>query len=484
MKLLDRFKQKNSPFWIFTISLMLGLIVPVLIMDGMFMDGVLYASVSNNLAQGYGSMWFLKFSELGFAQNLTFHEHPPFVFWIQALFFKAFGSSMYVERFYSLLCGLFTAWLMFKSWKMMFRDDEKLSKVGWISVFLWMMIPISFWSFQNNVHENTMGIFILLSFYFSVKGMHYNEKLYLNLILSGFFIFLASFSKGVPGFFTLGVPFLYWAVFRSFGFLKMVWYSFIMLAVVVGIYGLILLIPAANESLSIYFFERLLGRTTSKPTVDSRTWILVRLFMEVLPVIIICGVTVGIMKWRKVQLHLKKPHLKMSLFLILVGLSGSLPIMLTLVQKPFYFSPSLPFFGLGFAILIAPGLAEVIDRISVSSKGYKAFRGITVLCFFGVIVVSALQVGKVSRNPEVVHDMYLVADVVGDHTTINVHERMWNEWDMHCYMVRYWNISWDYRPDYKRDYYLMNTTLELELDSTYQKIDLPTVRYDLYKRVE
>ena len=41
-------------------------------MDGMFMDGVLYASVSNNLAQGYGSLWFLKFSELGFAEHLTF----------------------------------------------------------------------------------------------------------------------------------------------------------------------------------------------------------------------------------------------------------------------------------------------------------------------------------------------------------------------------------------------------------------------------
>ena len=36
------------------------LVLPVLIMDGMFMDGVLYACVSKNLANGFGSMWWLE----------------------------------------------------------------------------------------------------------------------------------------------------------------------------------------------------------------------------------------------------------------------------------------------------------------------------------------------------------------------------------------------------------------------------------------
>ncbi|MEZ4923211.1 MAG: glycosyltransferase family 39 protein [Crocinitomicaceae bacterium] len=463
---------------------MLGLIAPVLIMDGMFMDGVLYASVSHNLANGYGSLWFLKFSELGFAEHLTFHEHPPLVFWIQAFFFKILGDSMYVERFYSLLTAFITAWLIFKSWKLIHREDQKIAQFSWLAVFLWMFIPVSFWSFQNNVMENTMGLFVMGSFYFTFKALHYQEKIFQFLLISSIFIFLATFSKGVPGFFPLVVPFFHWAVFKKYSFIKMTWYSIILVIVPIAIYGLLMLIPSANESLSIYFFDRLLGRTTSKPTVDHRYWILIRLFMEILPLIIIVAVSWGVMKWRKIELNIFKKERQLFTFLFLVGVSGSVPIMLTMVQKPFYFSPSLPFFGMAFAMLLAPGLSTSFERIKVDTKGYKIFRSFTLLCLAAVIVATIMQIGKVSRNPEVVHDMYIVADVTGEHSTIGVHEKMWNEWDMHCYMVRYWNISWDYHADIHHEYYLMNRTLGIQPDSLYEKIDLPTVRYDLYKLKE
>ena len=349
-------------------------------------------------------------------------------------------------------------------------------------VFLWILIPVAFWSFQNNVQENTMEIFVLLSFFFAIKAIHFELKIYQNLILAGVFIFLASFSKGVPGFFPLGIPFLYWIIYRRSGFLKMVINSMILLMVPAIIYALIILLPDARDSLSIYFFKRLLGRTTSAPTVDHRTWILVRLFMEILPLIIIVVVTWGIMKWRKIKFHLSKSYLKLSLFLGLIGISGSVPIMLTMVQKPFYFSPSLPFFGMAFAMFLAPGLADSINKIDPTKSGYKTFRVITMVFFVGVIVATGLQVGKVSRNKEVVHDMYLIADVVGKHTTIGVHENMWNQWDMQCYMVRYWNISWDYHADKKYNYYLLDRSISDQLDSSYQKVDLPTIKFDLYKQ--
>jgi 4-amino-4-deoxy-L-arabinose transferase-like glycosyltransferase len=482
MKLKERFYHQTTPFWFFTLAFMLGLIVPVLVMDGMFMDGVLYASVSNNLAQGYGSMWFLKFSDLGFAGNPTFHEHPPLVFWLQALFFKVFGNGMYVERAYSLLTALITACLMYKSWKLIHKGEPKIAQLSWISIFMWMLIPVSFWSYQNNVMENTMGIFIMLSFYFTLKALHFEHKVYLNLIFAGIFIFLASFSKGVPGLFTLGLAFFYWFVFRKFSFGKMVLYSLILLSVPIALYALIILFPEANQSLSVYFFERLLGRTTAQPTVDHRSWILIRLFMEILPLIIVVAIALPIMKWRKVKLNLNRSRYQMVAFLMLIGLSGSIPIMLTMVQKPFYFSSSLPFFGLAFAMFIAPGLSEGISKIKTTTRSYKVFYGITLVCLLGVFVVAAFQKGKASRNPDVIHDMYLVAAEVPNHSTIDVSVDMWNEWDMQCYMVRYWNISWDHNEEGKNDFFLLNRSLDYQLDSTYQKLDLPTLKYDLYKR--
>ncbi|MBN3035929.1 MAG: hypothetical protein JW861_10115 [Bacteroidales bacterium] len=47
--------KSHYPFVLLTLTLFTGLILPVLIMDGMFMDGVLYTCVARNLAQGYGT---------------------------------------------------------------------------------------------------------------------------------------------------------------------------------------------------------------------------------------------------------------------------------------------------------------------------------------------------------------------------------------------------------------------------------------------
>lgn len=484
MNFKDRFRQKNTPFWIFTLALVTGLILPVLIMDGMFMDGVLYASVAHNLANGYGSMWFLKFSELGFAEHLTFHEHPPLVFWIQSLFFKVFGDSMYVERFYSLLSAFIHAWLIYRSWKLIHRDSKPMAQMSWLAVFMWILIPVSFWSFQNNVMENTMGIFVLLSFYFAIKALHFNEKVFFNMTMAGVFIFLASFSKGVPGLFPLAIPFLHWIIFRKTGFFKMAIYSAILLVVPAIIYGLIILIPDANESLSIYFYDRLLGRTTSKPTVDNRFWILIRLFMEILPLIVIVVVTYAVLAARKIKLGINRSNLQLFAFLFLVGLAGSVPIMLTMVQKPFYFSPSLPFFGMAFAMLIAPGLMGAFDKINITSKGYKIFMGFSLVCFLGVFVATYFQIGKISRDKDIVEDMYVIAEVIDDNTTIGVSDNMWNVWAMHCYMIRYWNISWDNMGEQNHEYYLTDRTSVIPEDSLYQNLNLATKKYDLYQRIE
>ncbi|MEO1627822.1 MAG: hypothetical protein AAFV25_21920, partial [Bacteroidota bacterium] len=53
-----------------------------LLEQSMFVDGLWYAAISRNLAQGQGSFWHPHFSALIFSE---FHEHPPLVFGLQAL---------------------------------------------------------------------------------------------------------------------------------------------------------------------------------------------------------------------------------------------------------------------------------------------------------------------------------------------------------------------------------------------------------------
>src|SRR3954468_4463643 len=102
------FKQQ-ALFWIISICALIGLTLPVLIQNGMFMDAMLYTSVSHNLSQGIGTFWFPQFSLQNVAGLKSFHEQPPLVFGIQAIFFKIFGDSLYVERFYTFLMLCITA---------------------------------------------------------------------------------------------------------------------------------------------------------------------------------------------------------------------------------------------------------------------------------------------------------------------------------------------------------------------------------------
>ena len=472
--------NKHVPFWLITISVFVGLIVTILIQDGMFMDGVLYTCVAKNLSQGIGTFWFPKFSELGFAGNTSFHEHPPLVFGIQAVFFKFFGDSIYVERLYSFLTACITVFLITRLWRLLTNDKKNLQGLSWLPVFFWIIIPLSFWSFQNNILENTMGIFTLLAVYFSFKGLYNPQRTFLYILISGIFIFLASFSKGVPGLFPIAVIGIYWLISQNIPFSKMLLYTAILVLTPVIIYSLLLINNEAFESLSIYMDKRLLGRIESAHTVDNRFYIVHRLFMELLPILVVTLIMLTVYKFNSIKQKFTRSYRDKIMVIILIGCCGSLPLMLTLVQKGFYLSHSLPFFAIGFALIIAPGLAALIDRINTDRQSFKIFKIISVIVFLATMTFSFSQKGNFSRNEDLLYDVYLIGKTLPHHSTINIDKSMWNEWGLQCYLIRHFNISVDPSENY-HDYYLIRKTLGLSPGNNYEKIPLTTRVYNLYR---
>ena len=99
--------KQHTPFRIVTAAILIILIVPTLIQDGMFLDGQQYACVAKNLAHGLGTFWqpFVSATWMKSGSN-SFLEHPPLVYGIQSLFFMLFGDSMYVERLYSFVTAI------------------------------------------------------------------------------------------------------------------------------------------------------------------------------------------------------------------------------------------------------------------------------------------------------------------------------------------------------------------------------------------
>jgi 4-amino-4-deoxy-L-arabinose transferase-like glycosyltransferase len=164
----------------------------------MVMDGTLYACIARNLAEGIGSFWQLHFSDTLFS---VFHEHPPLAIAMESLFFKFFGDSIFVERFYSFITLLVTTGLIVLIWKELTGNF----RTGWMPLVLYFSVRKVTWAFANNMLENTMVIFTCLSVLFYLKSLRKQSVLF--LMLSGLAVFLAFLSKGFTSLFVISLPF-------------------------------------------------------------------------------------------------------------------------------------------------------------------------------------------------------------------------------------------------------------------------------------
>lgn len=448
----------NLPFWLITFSTLIGLTLPTLIQDGMFMDGMLYASVAHNLSKGIGTFWFPQFSSEIISHSTSFHEQPPLVFGIQAIFFKIMGDSMYTERIYIFITLCISAYLINLFWKRLpVSTPEK--EMGWLAVILWITIPICFWSFSSDMMENTMGIFTLIAGLLIFKKLHSGKLTPISYLLPGILIFLATLSKGVPGFFPVALPFLYWLSISKTKFRLYILPTLILTLVPLITYSILILSPEIRESLSIYFFERLVGRINNESSVSSHFQIIGHTFTQLLPQLIFLALAFLLyIATGKLSL-LSKAQKNLALFFILAGIAGSMPIALTRVQSDFYIDASLPFYAIGFALLTSPLLLFYISQINIEKIGYKIFTGISAIALVIAILFSALQVGKTNRNKEMLHDVYILGKIIPENSFVSVPQSMWNYWELRCYLVRYFNIG--ISPESKKQFYLLARELHL-----------------------
>lgn len=466
----------NTSFYFFAISIATILTLPVLIQDGMFMDAVQYTAIARNMSIGFGNFWYPQLSYLNVAELPAFHEQPPLGFGIMAVFFKIFGDNMYVERFLVFLTMIISAWLIAVLWKNIFRNDDSLKKLAWLPVVLWIIIPVCFWSFRNNVLENTMNIFTLLAVIFIYRYLSLENHNVFNLITGSVFIFCAAMTKGLPGLFPLALPFLYFVSTRKIKLWKMFLSSLIILTTLIILFLIMFIIfPESKDSLSVYFFKRVLFRIDNAPTVQSRFYILGRLLLELLPLIIISTLTYLISRKKTFNPSNKEKNSEI-LFWTFVGLSGSLPMMLTPVQKGFYLVPALAYFAIAAAIFNATPVEEFFNKIH--QKYYKKMFILSLMLFISVIIFSFLQIGKISRDKEILEDIYIIGEKIPRQSIVTTTPELWQDWNVQCYFMRYFIISLD--PGKEYDYFV--APKNEKINPNYTKINLPTTKLDLYRK--
>ena len=470
---------KHLPYWLITCSVLVGLTLPTLLQDGMFMDAVLYTSVAHNLSQGLGSFWLPIFDEYNIVGFHTFHEQPPLGFGIQSFFFRFFGSSMYVERAYVLVTLCLNALLIRVLWKEVFKHYHDLQKMSWLPVLLWITIPVCFWSYSNNMLENTLSLFILSASILMYKTVRRKSLRVGAWVLSACFVFLGFLVKGFPAFFITCIPFFYCIVLKKITVSRTVKITTAMLFTYLFIAVVLFLMPDAKHGLSIYIFKRAFKRILENPSVVHRYFILIRLFTELIPVFLFTGLAFLLSYWKKLDL-IKTKHLRKAIFFLCVGLAGSLPLMLTMVQNGFYFVPALPYFAMGFAILTAPILLHYIQHWHSHTQTYKVFKIVGTVLLTSAFIFSFAQIGKTCRDKELLQDVYAISKALPERSTINASSDAHNYSELMCYLMRTRMISM--QGNSESQYLIAGKNSPVDSLYTPMKVNEKTTLFNLYEK--
>jgi len=462
-------KAKQTPFFILITAIFLGIISPFMLSDGMFMDGLLYAAISNNMAHGMGNAWDLFLTNTFYPH---FHEHPPLAFVLQSALFKLFGDSILIERFYSLSTFAITAFVMTKIWKETISEQYK--NISWLPLVFWITMPLVSWAAPNNMLENTMMIFTSLSVLFIIKSTKSNSLLYLSL--SGIMIFLAVLTKGLVALFPFALIFWIFVFNKKFSFLRFSKDLVISLsAMILSFIVLFIFIPDSYDSLLAYFNKQILGSIENAQTVDSRFFIVFRLFKELIPSLIIMLIIV-------ISTRKQKTNNNDWIFILLaLGLSGVLPIMISMKQSGFYILATFPIFSIAIALKIAPKLSILTEKINTQSSKFKAFKYISYTLLLISIILLFSRINTIGRDEDKIEDVYSMVKIIPKSTTIGIQKEIRTEWSMHGYFQRYGNIALDTHISENTNFLILKKNNKTKYDG-FIIADSSLNVYSLYKR--
>ena len=433
---MSQTRKNNTPFWLFLIGLFLILVCNSLMTEGMFFDGVTYACISRNMAEGQGTFWNPYYTQTLYPE---FRQHPPLALGMEAIAFKAFGDHLWVEKSYSVLTFLVSGLFIALIWK---RTTNNI-RWAWLPLLFWLAMPLVTWSATNNLLENTMSVFVLLSVYLMIVSYQRNHKFW--LVLSAIALFLAFLTKGFKGLFPFLFPILY-SIFDD----KHRWIQgpidtlllFVTLAVLSGV--MFLVFPPSFAYLKDYINLQVIGGGLHEATVSSRFYIVFSLLLQLIAPLLIIATILIMSKIINKEKHkiFEFPLDKAWFYIFLVlGLVGVLPIMVSVKHRDFYMLAALPFFALAFAHLSLSMVNMMLLEIKPKTKKWMLLGAGGVLLLG--IVLNLCHIGKYGRDEAFLVAMKKVLSEIPENEVIEIKPEDFNQWSWHAYFMRYGKVSLD-----------------------------------------
>ena len=427
-------RSNNTPFWLLLIGIALMLMSNSLLTEGMFFDGVTYASISRNMAEGQGTFWNPYYTQTLYPE---FRQHPPLALSMEALAFKALGDHLWVEKLYSVLTFLLSGLLIALIWK---RTTNNI-RWAWLPLLFWIAMPLITWSATNNLLENTMSVFVMLSVYLMIVSYQRNSKLW--LFLAGIALFAAFLSKGFTGLFPLVFPIIY-CIFDD----KRRWIQgpidtlllMVTVAVLSGV--MFLFFPPSFAYLKDYINLQVIGGGLHEATVSTRFYIVFSLLLQLIAPLVIFSIILimsKIINKDKYKVFEFTPDKKHFFSFLILGLMGVLPIMLSVKQRDFYMLAALPFFALAFGHLSLSIMNMMLLEIKPKTRNWMMIASSVVLLVGMVLNIS--HIGKYGRDEALIEEVKnRMAEADGENI-IEITPEEYTQWAKHAYYMRYGKIS-------------------------------------------
>ena len=465
------------------LALTLFLVTSELVERSMYTDGVAYAGISDNLANGVGSLWNPRLSDV---HNTAFFGHPPLVFGLQSLVFRVFGSSLVSERVYAGTIFLLSALLLVLLWREVLRDYPPGRKLWFLPLTLWLANEVVYHFYPANVLEPTTGLFTLLAVYAGVRTLRPGTAIGRQLVgavLLGFFVFLGTLCKGFVALFPLALYGLYFLVHGQPKLRKAALLTGVAcLALGLG-YLLLWQYAPARSLLQRYFEGQVLASVSGELTAhhfrDNRFYIIRRTVEVLLPAVGITLLLVGV-GWRRLKgAPGTGPQLRAAWLLLGLGAAASLPLAISPKQSFYYLLPSMAYFAAGLACLCVPVVASYFER---ATRPWERW-GIPVL-MVGLLMAGAYNTarhwGAITRRDRVVlSDIDAMATVVPVRATVG---SVGDIGELVSYFYRHHYVSIDTAVGAVPDYEFVIINEVAEVPAGFELLELGTERYRLARR--
>ena len=461
--------------------------LPRIVKKGMFGDGLLYASMARNMADGVGSFWKPFFSSSYWLENIptTYYENPPLMLWLQSLVFRGLGDHWWVEKIFCAILLLINIFLFRFLWNSFFANKPENKNYWYFVVFWWYLIPVAIWGNVNNLMDNLLLSFCLGAVGFLLKSLKSNGKTdYIALICAAICIFCGLLTKGPVAMYPLALPFIYYIIKGNVNFIQKIKVSLLCGFMTLVLFGLVLLLNSEALNFFTQYWEQRLkavivgNRDDMKLIGLDRMYILLQLSIELLPTIIVIGIVWLIAKIKRWQINVTE-YRRDALFFILVGFSATLPILLSTKQSGIYLIPGIPMFSMAAAIISIPFAVKLLSNKWLQAYIFK-LKLFFLIAITIVILFSGLQLGKPGREIDLIHDIEIIKKVIPEGSKIGVCQEMKKEFVLHTYlqrMAKYELTDYIEKPDfYFEDHQCLSSLMTLD-SFDYQKMEIQKLKY-------